>query len=125
MADDRSVDVNHPTDRAAPGYTPAQVDALIAEAAAATGILPTIDRCHHLNGELRAAIQQLADQVRKQQAAVPDRSRDWYRCDRLLIDTDTVLAEGMGHGLLSAALHVAALGRQAQALAVEAGPARR
>ncbi|MFJ5973489.1 DUF6415 family natural product biosynthesis protein [Streptomyces sp. NPDC093060] len=111
--------MNQPTDRAAPDYTPAQVDALIAESAAATGILPTIDRCHHLNRQLRAAIQQLADQVRQRQAAFPERSRDWYRCDRLLTDTGTVLAEGMGHGLLSAALHVAALGRQAQALAAE------
>ena len=42
-------------------HTQAQhLDQLIAEAADATGILPTIDRCQQLHDELRAAIGQLA-----------------------------------------------------------------
>lgn len=105
--------MTNPTDRAAPQQP---LDALIDEAFDATRILPPYERCETLNRDLRAVVEQLADQVRQRQAAAPERSRDWYRCDRLLADTEAVLAEGMGHGLLSAALHVAALGRQAQAL---------
>ncbi|MFB7499999.1 DUF6415 family natural product biosynthesis protein [Streptomyces sp. NPDC056161] len=106
--------MTQPTDRP---VTRQPLDDLIAEAAAATGILPTIDRCHQLNRELRAALADLASQARTRQAAAGDRSRDWYRYDRLLTDTAGVLGQGLGYGLLSAALHVSALGRQAQALA--------
>lgn len=93
-----------------------ELDQLISEAYAATGILPTIDDCHRLNERLRAAIKGLADQVKVRQDGQTAGTRDWYRCDRLLADTETVLAETMGPGLLSAAMHVAALGRHCQAL---------
>jgi hypothetical protein len=93
-----------------------ELDDLISEAYAATGILPTIDACHRLNERLRAAIRDLAGQVKERRAGQTTGTRDWYRCDRLLTDTETVLAETMGPGLLSAAMHVAALGRHCQML---------
>ncbi|MFJ4785182.1 DUF6415 family natural product biosynthesis protein [Streptomyces sp. NPDC088794] len=93
-----------------------KLDELISEAYAATGILPTIDDCRRLNEQLRAAIKELADEVRRRRDQMPARSRDWYRCDRLLADTGPLLAEDMGAGLLSAAMHVAELGRHCQML---------
>lgn len=108
--------MSNPTDRSSPAYTPEQVDEFIAEAFAAVGILPTHDRCSQLNDQLRAAIGQLADQARQQMAGLEVRSRDWYARDNLLVDTDRILAETMGSGLRSAALHVAALGRHCAAL---------
>lgn len=103
----------NPTDRTAPDQT---LDDLISEAYAATGILPTIDDCRRINDGLRAAIGELAGQVGERQLHKTARSRDWYRCDRLLADTETLLAQDMGAGLLSAALHVAELGRHCQML---------
>lgn len=105
--------MTHPTDRTAPDQT---VDDLISEAYAATGILPTIDRCRELNTALREHIRQLDGQVRQRQDKASQRSRDWYRCDRLAADTRELLAHDMGSGLMSAALHVAQLGRHCQML---------
>ena len=105
--------MSQPTDRAAPEQT---LDRLISEAFAATGILPTIDACRRMDEQLRAAIEELAEQVRARQAAARPRSRTWYRCDRLLVDTAETLAADMGSGLLSAATHVSALGRHCQRL---------
>lgn len=89
------------------------VQQLLDDAAAATGILPTIDQCQQLNNELRRLLAELDQQVRHRQADLTPRSRDWYAADRILVDTGVVLADTMGLGLLSAATHVAALGRQA------------
>lgn len=88
---------------------------LLADAQAATGILPTIDQCQRLNDELRRLLADLDAQVRQRQAQSVPRSRDWYAADRLTADAAAVLAESMGLGLLSAATHVAALGRQCEA----------
>ncbi|MFD7465200.1 hypothetical protein [Streptomyces tendae] len=92
------------------------VQQLLDAAAAATGILPTIGQCQHLNVELRRLLAGLDQQLRHRQTGLTPRSRDWYAADRLLTDTGAVLAETMGLGLLSAATHVAALGRQAAAV---------
>lgn len=105
--------MTNPTDRAAPRQS---IDDLISEAYAATGILPTIDDCRRINDGLREAIGEHAEEIRERQAGLPARSRDWYRCDRLLADTVELLARDMGSGLLSAALHVAELGRHCQML---------
>ncbi|MCX5335498.1 DUF6415 family natural product biosynthesis protein [Streptomyces sp. NBC_00140] len=106
-----------PTDRTRPTYTPEQVDELVAASEIATGILPTIDWCRDLDQQLRDAIADHLDLVRQQQAALVDRSRGWYLRDKLITATDEVLQTEMGSGSLSAALHVAGLGRQLRALA--------
>lgn len=104
--------MTNPTDRAAV-HT---LDDLISEAYAATGVLPTIDNCRRINDGLRQAIGELAKQVQHLKAMQPVRSRDWYRCDKLLDGTTHLLACDMGSGLLSAAMHVAELGRHCQML---------
>jgi hypothetical protein len=113
VADERSVDVAQPTDRTAPDQT---VDGLIDEALDATRILPPYQRCTELNKQLRAAIGDLYPAVQEHAARQSERSRDWYRIHGALEETDDVLAAGLGSGLLSAALHLAALGRQCRTL---------
>ena len=92
------------------------LDQLIAEAAAATGILPTIDRCQQLHDELRAAIGQLADQVRRR-LDYPSDTAEWARCERALLQAQGALLGSLGLGLRSAALHVQTLGEAAAVLA--------
>ncbi|MGX1254247.1 hypothetical protein RKD48_006758 [Streptomyces ambofaciens] len=103
--------MTNPTDH--PTIQERDVQQLLDDAAAATGILPTIGQCQQLNDELRRLLADLDQQVRHRQTGLAPRSRDWYAAERLLIDTGAVLADTMGLGLLSAATHVAALGRQA------------
>jgi len=110
-----------PTDRNATGYTPEQVDELIGQAELATGILPPVEHCGELREQLRAAIGQLAGEVRQQQETLPDNSPAWYRCDRLLARTDDLLKDRLPTASLAAALHVAALGRLAREL-TDCGP---
>jgi len=99
-------------------HTPAQhLDQLIAEAATATGILPTIERCHELRDELRAAITDLADQVRRRLDYLPRDTADWTRLEGALLQAQGALLGGFGRGLRSAALHVQTLGEAAAALA--------
>lgn len=109
----RSVDVTHPTDHPAPEQP---LDALLDEAFDATRILPPYGRCMELNRQLRAAIGDLYLAAQAARATAVPRSRDWWRMENVLVDTERVLAEDVGAGLLSAALHVAALARQAMAL---------
>lgn len=99
------------TDRAATEQT---LTSLIDEAAQATQVLPPYERCVELNEGLRNAISGLCEQVEQQAGEHPVRSRDWYRLTGLLEQADMILGAGMGEGLMSAALHVAALGRQAR-----------
>lgn len=118
MADERSVDVNHPTDQPAPHQT---LDALITEAFAATRVLPTIRRCEELDRELRAQIERLVPIVQAQADHINRGEPDWYSRQRLLDNTTDALAEDLGSGLMSAAMHVQALARHCAGLARYAG----
>lgn len=110
----------HHTEQAAPTQR-RELDELIARAAAAPGILPTIDDCRDLESRLRRAIGPLADAVRHRQDRLPEGSPDWQACEAALLGAQGALCGSLGLGLRSAALHVATLGEQAQALADCAG----
>ncbi len=105
--------MTNPTKRAAPRQT---LDALIAEGLAATGILPTIDRCEQLRDELRRAMRPLIDNVRQQQAYLASDTIDWHRCETALLDAQGALCGDLGRGLKSAAWHVRTLAEAAQLL---------
>lgn len=105
--------MGHPTD---PSTTQPTLNDLIDEGFAAPGVLPTHERCVELNRYLRAAIGDLSLQAREEAGQYDERSRDWYRLHNLVRDADIVLASNLGTGLLSAAIHVSALARQARAL---------
>ncbi|MDH6610361.1 hypothetical protein M2164_005996 [Streptomyces sp. SAI-208] len=106
--------MNHSTEHHAPAQHHEQ---LIAEAASATGILPTIERCEELRDQLRAAITGLAEQVRRRLDNPATSTAEWIRCDRALLQAQGALTGSLGSGLRSAALHVQTLGEAAQALA--------
>ena len=93
------------------------LDQLIAEAADVTGILPTIDRCQQLHDELRAAIGDLANQVRRRLDYQASDTAAWTRCEHALLKAQGALLGSLGAGLRSAALHVQTLGEAAAALA--------
>ncbi|WP_020135001.1 DUF6415 family natural product biosynthesis protein [Streptomyces sp. 351MFTsu5.1] len=95
----------------------ADLDQLIAEAASATGILPTIDRCEQLRDRLRPHIRRLSEQVRQRQDHLPRDDADWIRCERALLQAQGALTGSLGSGLRSAALHVHTLGEAAAVLA--------
>ena len=107
--------MTQPTDQAAPAHQ--RYAALIAEAEAAAGILPTIDDCRRLEGELRAAITDLADRVRREQDRLARDTIDWNVREQALLGAQGALLGGPGLGLRSAALHVATLGGAVRALA--------
>lgn len=106
--------MSHPTERTAPTHQ--RYAALIAEAEAAAGILPTIDDCRRLEAEVRRAIAQLADEVRRRQDYLAPDTAAWTSCERALLTAQGSLLGGLGLGLRSAALHVATLGEAARAL---------
>jgi len=106
----------HPTDRTIPAQR-RELDDLIAAGLAASGILPTIDECRRLNTDLRAAIGDLADTVRRDQDRLPEASPDWQVREQALLGAQAALCGDLGRGLRSAALHVATLAEQARALA--------
>ena len=105
--------MQQPTDRNPIHQT---LDQLIGEGFAAPGVLPTHERCVELNRYLRAAIGDLSLQAREEAKRHDEGSRDWNRLHNLVRDADVVLASDLGTGLLSAAIHVSALARQARAL---------
>lgn len=105
--------MQQPTDR---NPTQQTLNDLIDEGLAATGVLPAHERCVELNRYLRAAIGDLSLQAREEAGQYDEGSRDWYRLHNLVRDADIVLKSGLGTGLLSAAIHVSALARQARAL---------
>ena len=113
MADERSVDVTNPTDQSPPRQS---LDALISEAFGAARTYPTRDRCEEIERRLRAEIGDLHLAAREALAGSEEYSRDWWRFHNALADTDHALTGDLGDGLLSAALHVAELARQVQAL---------
>jgi hypothetical protein len=102
------------TDRAA---TQQPLDELIAEAQAATGILPTIDRCQEMRDELRPRIASLADTVRRHLDYTARDTAEWTRLESALLQAQGALLGGFGRGLRSAAVHVKTLGEAAAALA--------
>jgi hypothetical protein len=95
----------------------AELDELIAEAKDATGILPTIDRCEEMRDQLRPAVADLADRVRRRQDCLPRGAAAWATCERALLQAQGALLGGFGVGLRSAALHVQTLGEAAEVLA--------
>jgi hypothetical protein len=105
--------MQQPTDRNPIQQT---LNQLIDEGFAATGVLPAYERCVELNRYLRAAIGDLSLRAREEAKQHDERSRDWYRLHNLVRDADIVLKSDLGTGLLSAAIHVSALARQARAL---------
>ncbi|MET7687924.1 DUF6415 family natural product biosynthesis protein [Streptomyces sp. NPDC005483] len=94
----------------------AELDDLIAEAQAATGILPTIDRCEEMRDALLAHITELADQVRRRLAGFQDGAPEWQRHKQALLQAQGALTGSFGRGLRSAALHVQTLGEAAAVL---------
>ncbi|MGW5173080.1 DUF6415 family natural product biosynthesis protein [Streptomyces sp. NPDC004082] len=105
--------MQQPTDPAPPRQT---LDDLIGEAVSARQDLPPHERCVELNQRLRAEIGDLILAVQEAAGAAPLHSRDWHRLHNVLDDTTAVLAGSLGSGYMSAALHVGALARQAEAL---------
>jgi hypothetical protein len=114
VADEESVDVTQPTEPAAASDT---LDALIDEALTARQILPTRDRCEHLNHELRAALDRLIPAVQAQADGMDRGDVAWWVRQRALDETANTLAEGLGLGLVSAATHVHELARYCRVLA--------
>ncbi|MCX4816802.1 DUF6415 family natural product biosynthesis protein [Streptomyces sp. NBC_01239] len=109
--------MQQPTNRAAPEAAPrTALDGLIAEAEAATGMLPPYDRCVQLRDTLVTAIGRLADQVRREQGYLADGTADWRQCERALLQAQGALCGDLGRGLQSAADHVHVLGEAARAL---------
>jgi hypothetical protein len=102
--------MTNPTDRAAPRQT---LDALIAEAKAATGILPTIDRCKQLRADLVRDMQPLIEKVRSEQGRLARDTIDWRRCETALLQAQGALCGDLGRGLKSAAWHVRTLAEAA------------
>ncbi|UPZ27585.1 DUF6415 family natural product biosynthesis protein [Streptomyces sp. LRE541] len=93
------------------------LDALIEEAVGARQMLPPYERCVELNRLLRAAIGDLYLAAQERLGQLPEHRRDWHRVRNALADTDAVLADNLGSGLLSAAIHLGDLARQARTLA--------
>lgn len=105
--------MNQSTERAAPRQT---LDQLITEGLAATGVLPTIDRCHELRADLVRAMQPLIEDVRRQQSRLSRHTIDWQRCETALLRAQGALCGDLGLGLKSAALHVETLSKAARRL---------
>lgn len=117
-ADDGTVDMAQSTDRAAADQA---LDGLTAEARAAVDILPPIADCERLDRDLRAAIRELADQVRTQMRYLPSGGIDWSRHDTALLAAQATLLDSLGNGLRSAARQVAELGKRVAELREIAG----
>ena len=105
--------MNQSTERAAPRQT---LDQLITEGLAATGVLPTIDRCHELRADLVRAMQPLIEKVRSKQSRLRRHTIDWQQCETALLRAQGALCGDLGFGLRSAALHVSTLAEAAELL---------
>ncbi|MEV7034669.1 DUF6415 family natural product biosynthesis protein [Streptomyces sp. NPDC093272] len=107
--------MSQPTEHTAPPQ-PVELADLIAEALAATGVLPTIGRCEELRDALVRGMRPLIDETRRKQGYEPAGTATWQRCEAALLQAQGALCGGMGLGLRSAALHVATLAEAARAL---------
>lgn len=105
--------MQQPTDRTAARQT---LDQLTDEAISARQVLLPYERCVELNRLLRAAIGDLYLAAQEQARQLPAHGRDWHRVHNALADTDDVLADDLGSGLLSAAIQLGALARAARSL---------
>lgn len=110
--------MSHPTDRTLHDPT---LDGLTAEARAALDILPPIADCERLERDLRAAIRELADEIRPAMRYLTPGSVDWNRHDQALLAAQYTLTGTLGAGLKSAARQVAELGRRVEELREIAG----
>lgn len=109
--------MQQPTNRAVTETPPQPALAgLIAEAEAATGMLPPFDRCVQLRDALVPAIARLAEHVRREQGYLADHTAGWRRCELALLQAQGALCGDLGRGLKSAADHVSVLGEAARAL---------
>jgi len=106
--------MGQPTEPAAASDT---LDTLIDEALAAARILPTRERCEHLNRELRAALAQLMPAVQAQADRIDRGDVAWWVRQRAIDGTANTLTEDLGPGLVSAASHIHTLARHCRALA--------
>lgn len=105
--------MTNPTDQSPPHQT---LDALIDEAHGARQVLPRRERCEEIARQLRAAIGDLRLAAMDHAKTLEPGSRDWYRVQVALDAADDALRGRLGDGLLSAAIHVGELARQATAL---------
>lgn len=108
--------MSKPRDRTAPHQT---LDSLIDEALGAKRMLPPYQRCEELDMLLRAAIEGILPTVRAEAEQAVERSRNWYELRHLLEDVDEALGEGLGSGLMSAAIQVGRLAEQCRRLHAE------
>ena len=92
------------------------VQALIDEGLAATGILPTYERLVELDTQLRTAIAEAAPQAQAAADRLNRGTREWYSLQSAIDDAHRVLEGDLGAGLRSAAVHVAELARCCHAL---------
>lgn len=90
---------------------------LIREGLAAAGILPPYERVLELNYQLRTELKRLLPIVQAQADGLNRGTVVWYSRQRVLDETRNVMADGLGSGLRSAALHVHTLARHCQWLA--------
>lgn len=109
--------MKQPTDQPAPHQT---LDEIADEAIGARQMLPTRTRCEELDMLLRAAIEGILPQVRDQVGQATEGSRQWYQLRRIVEDTDDILGDSLGSGLVSAAIQVGRLATAYRALAVVA-----
>ncbi|MEU8756196.1 DUF6415 family natural product biosynthesis protein [Streptomyces chartreusis] len=94
----------------------ADVDALIDEGLAATGILPTYERLVELDEQLRAAIDKALPVAQAKADELNRGTPEWYSRQTAIDEARKVLAGNLGAGLRSAAMHVAELARRCYAL---------
>lgn len=102
-------------DEAAPPDT-ATMRPLIDEGLAVTGILPPYERLTELDTRLRMAIRDLSRKAQKKADGLDRGTPEWYALQSSIDNARLALADNLGPGLRSAALHVAELARRCRAL---------
>lgn len=85
---------------------------LVEEALSACGTLPPHERLVDLNEGLRAELAELVPVVTEQSEKLDQGTPEWHARARALRAVASALEEDLGTGLLSAAMHVAELGRR-------------
>lgn len=92
------------------GATPTQ--GLIEEALSVCRALPPYERLVELDRQLRTELAERAPLVQKRANGMNRGTIQWYERQRGLTATRNALAEDLGDGFLSAAMHVEELGRR-------------